>query len=67
MALYDAAIAAAHPDRCLPAHLPTVPEAGRLIVVGAGKAAAAMALVTEAHYRAPGRPRSRPGLHHGPL
>jgi glycerate 2-kinase len=55
MALYDAAIAAAHPDRCLPAHLPPVPEAGRLIVVGAGKAAAAMALVTEAYYRAQGR------------
>src|SRR5262245_10321633 len=54
MALYDAAIAAAHPDRCLPAYLPAVPTAGRLIVVGAGKAAAAMAVVAEAHYRAQG-------------
>ena len=54
MALYDAAIAAAHPARCLPPHLPPVPKTGRLVVVGAGKAAAAMALVTEAHYRALG-------------
>jgi glycerate 2-kinase len=52
MALYDAAIAAAHPDLCLPPYLPAVPTAGRLIVVGAGKAAAAMAVVAEAHYRA---------------
>jgi hydroxypyruvate reductase len=51
LALYEAAIAAAHPERCLPPHLPSVPATGRLIVVGAGKAAAAMALVAEAHYR----------------
>src|SRR6185295_10436399 len=51
VALYEAAVAAAHPDLCLPPHLPSVPKAGRLIVVGAGKAAAAMALVMEAHYR----------------
>ena len=51
VALYEAAVAAAHPDLCLPPQLPSVPKAGRLIVVGAGKAAAAMALVMEAHYR----------------
>ena len=51
LALYDAAVAAAHPDICLPAHLPAPPEAGRLYVVGAGKAAAAMAVVAEAYYR----------------
>jgi glycerate 2-kinase len=51
MALYEAAIAAAHPERCLPPHLPSIPKTGSLFVVGAGKAAAAMALVTEAHYR----------------
>src|SRR5262245_45107675 len=51
MGLYEAAIAAAHPERCLPPHLPSVPKTGGLFVVGAGKAAAAMALVTEAHYR----------------
>jgi hydroxypyruvate reductase len=50
-ALYDAAVAAAHPDACLPSHLPPVPERGRLIVVGAGKAAAAMAVAAERHYR----------------
>jgi hydroxypyruvate reductase len=54
LALYDAAVAAAHPDVCLPAHLPPVPERGRLVVVGAGKAAAAMAVAAETHYRAQG-------------
>jgi hydroxypyruvate reductase len=52
MALYDAAVAAAHPDVCVPMHLPEVPARGRLVVVGAGKAAAAMALATERHYSA---------------
>jgi hydroxypyruvate reductase len=51
LALYDAAVAAAHPDICLPAHLPPPPKGGRLYVVGAGKAAAAMAVAAEAHYR----------------
>ena len=54
LALLDAAVAAAHPDVCLPAHLPPVPEGGRLVVVGAGKAAAAMAVAAERHYRAQG-------------
>jgi glycerate 2-kinase len=52
--LYDAAVTAAHPAACLPQHLPTVPRHGRLIIVGAGKAAAAMAAVAEQHYRARG-------------
>ena len=51
MALYDAAVAAAHPDVCLPAHLPLPPEGGQLILAGAGKAAAAMAAAAETHYR----------------
>jgi len=51
LALYDAAVASAHPDVCLPGHLPPVPEGGRLIVAGAGKAAAAMAAAAERHYR----------------
>jgi hydroxypyruvate reductase len=51
LALYDAAVAAAHPDLCLPPHLPRPPDHGRLYVVGAGKAAAAMAVAAEAHYR----------------
>ena len=54
LALFDAAVAAAHPDVCLPPHLPDVPVNGRLIVVGAGKAAAAMAVAAERHYRARG-------------
>ena len=47
--LLDAAIGAADAARCLPPRLPPVPT-GRLVVVGAGKAAAAMALATARHY-----------------
>ena len=54
LALYDAAVAAAHPDVCLPTHLPAVPGDGQLIVTGAGKAAAAMAAAAERHYRSIG-------------
>ncbi|MGE5510035.1 MAG: glycerate kinase type-2 family protein [Bacteroidota bacterium] len=52
--LYDTAVAAAHPSSCLPAYLPEPPPSGRLIVLAVGKAAAAMAAVTEEHYRARG-------------
>lgn len=45
-ALFDAAIRAAQPATCLPPHLPP-PTAGRTIVVGAGKASAAMARAVE--------------------
>ena len=51
-ALFDAAVAAAQPALCLPAHLPAAP-AGRTIVVGAGKASAAMARALEDHWPAP--------------
>jgi hydroxypyruvate reductase len=47
--LYDAAVASVQPDVCLAPHLPS-PPTGRLIVVGAGKAAAAMAAVVEECY-----------------
>ena len=40
-AIFDAAVAAAHPDIVLPAHLRPVPK-GRVICLAAGKAAAAM-------------------------
>lgn len=53
-ALYDAAVSAAHPATCLPQHLPPAPDGGRLIVLAVGKAAAAMAVATETHYRAQG-------------
>lgn len=48
--MYDAAVATAHPRTCVPPHLPPVPEGGRIIIVGAGKADAAMAQATEEHY-----------------
>ncbi|MDZ5601656.1 glycerate kinase [Pseudomonas sp. RP23018S] len=44
--LFDAAIAAAHPRQVLVPHLPA-DRTGRVIVIGAGKAAAAMAEVVE--------------------
>ncbi len=44
------ALAAADPAALLPRHLPA-PPGGRLVVVGAGKAAAKMAAVTEIFYR----------------
>ncbi|MDP2171461.1 MAG: glycerate kinase [Rhodocyclaceae bacterium] len=49
--LFDTAVAAVSPAVCLPAHLPPPPR-GRTIIVGAGKAAAAMAAVVEAHWPA---------------
>jgi len=48
--MFDAAIAAAQPSLCLPPYLPAPPR-GRLIVIGAGKASAAMARVVEEHWR----------------
>ncbi len=51
-ALFDAAVAAAQPERCLPSHLPPPPR-GRTVVVGCGKAAAAMARAVEDHWRGP--------------
>ena len=53
-ALYDAAVSAAHPATCLPQHLPPPHDGGRLIILAVGKAAAAMAIVAEAHYHARG-------------
>jgi hydroxypyruvate reductase len=50
--LLDAAIASAQPARCVPPHLPA-PPAGRLIVIGAGKASAAMARAVEDHWVGP--------------
>ena len=47
--MFDAAIAAAQPSHCIPPHLPEMPK-GRLIVLGAGKASAAMARAVEDHW-----------------
>ncbi len=52
LALFDAALAAADPARAIAGHLPQ-PVAGRTIVVGAGKASAAMARAFEQAW--PGR------------
>ncbi len=51
--LFDAAVAAADPAHCLPAWLPEPPVSprGRTVIVGAGKAAAAMARAVEEHWR----------------
>src|SRR5262245_16559054 len=48
---YHAAVAAANPLEVLPPHLPQPPP-GRTLAVGAGKAAAAMALAVEQHWAA---------------
>src|SRR5262244_2435045 len=50
--LFDAAVAAALPEHCVPRHLPSPPK-GRTVVVGAGKAAAAMAAAVEANWSDP--------------
>ena len=47
--LFDTAVAAADPAVVLPAHLPPPPQ-GRTVVVGAGKASAAMGLALERHW-----------------
>lgn len=52
--MFDAAVASAQPARCLPAHLPAHGSVGgRLVVIGAGKASAAMARVVEDHWPSP--------------
>lgn len=75
MAMWRAAIAAADPLTCLDPHLPERPK-GRTVVVGAGKAAAKMALAVEKAWDGPlagvvvaphgaGLPLSRIGLRFG--
>src|SRR3954468_6547795 len=51
IASFQAALAAADPLKIVPAHLPKPPK-GRTLVVGAGKAAAAMALAVEQEWPA---------------
>lgn len=47
--LFDAAVAAAHPAGLLARHLPAPPN-GRIVLLGAGKAAGSMIAAAEAHY-----------------
>ena len=51
-ALFDDAVAAADPERCVPPHLPAR-VSGQTVVVGAGKAAASMARAVEDHLPGP--------------
>lgn len=51
--LFRVAVEAADPQRAVPRFLPPPPRDGRMVVVGAGKAAAAMARAVEAHTRGP--------------
>ncbi len=53
--MFDAAIASAQPARCIPPHLlePDTLGAERLVVIGAGKASAAMARAVEDHWTGP--------------
>ena len=48
--MFKAAIGSAQPELCIPNHLPPAPK-GRLIVVGAGKASAAMARSVEENWK----------------
>src|SRR5579872_7201701 len=50
--MFSAAVDAAAPAHCVPPYLPPPPK-GRTIVVGAGKAAAAMATAVESHWSGP--------------
>jgi hydroxypyruvate reductase len=50
--MFHAAIASAQPAVCVPPHLPAPPR-GRLVVIGTGKASAAMARAVELHWPGP--------------
>ncbi|WP_370661874.1 glycerate kinase type-2 family protein [Denitromonas iodatirespirans] len=50
--MFAAAVQAAQSAHCIPPHLPS-PGAGRLVVIGAGKASAAMAQAVERHWPGP--------------
>lgn len=52
LASFRAALTAADPLQIVPRHLPPPPASGRTIVIGAGKAAAAMAKAVEQHWPA---------------
>ena len=53
-ALFDAAVSAAQPARCLKRHFPEPPASGRITVIACGKAAAGMARAAELHYEKAG-------------
>ncbi len=53
--LYREAVRVAHPAACVPPHLPRLGAGEALLVLGAGKADAAMAVAVENHYVALGQ------------
>jgi glycerate 2-kinase len=53
LGLFGEAVGAVTAEGCLPAFLPKPPANGRTIVIGAGKGAAEMARVVEAHWPGP--------------
>jgi glycerate 2-kinase len=58
-AIFTGAVAASHPATFLPAHLPPLPENGRLVLLAAGKAGGSMAEIAETHYAGLGVPGER--------
>jgi glycerate 2-kinase len=50
--IFDAAVAAAHPDQTLPAALPPPPEQGRILLLSTGKAGGSMMAAAVKHYLA---------------
>lgn len=50
--MFKAAVNAAQPEHCIPRYLPPAPK-GRTVVIGAGKASAAMAQALERHWPGP--------------
>lgn len=56
--MFDAAVASAQPALCVPRFLPDLAQVrGRMLVIGAGKASAAMAQAVESHWRGRGLER----------
>jgi glycerate 2-kinase len=51
--MFEAAVEAAMPRTCVPPYLPAAPGGGKLVVVGAGKASAAMAKAVEDNWDGP--------------
>ncbi len=62
LSLYNKAVATAQPETCIPQNLPQLPTDGRLVIVGAGKATAAMAVAAERHYKTLGQLNDISGL-----
>jgi glycerate 2-kinase len=53
MSLFQSAIQSVSAKKCLPAFLPSPPENGRTLIIGAGKGAADMAKTIEEHWTTP--------------